>query len=704
MSRSLLEGPVDEITKNDWQRVRSVFEEVLLTDPEGRWLRVQELCGANQTLLNEVKSLLDSHEDSESYLDTPAVVRLVEDNQVPNQLVAGQQLLHYEIRKLIGKGGMGEVYLARDTRLDRNVALKLLRRDLLPHLLDNDRLLREARAAALLEHPNICNIYEISEADGFSFIVMQYVVGTTLDDIVTGGGIELETALDFALQIAAGLAEAHSQGLIHRDIKPANIIISRKGHAKILDFGLAKFIEADGRGSMEVRNRTEGASGAMGTVPYMSPEQLRGEHVDAGTDVFSFGTLLFEIFSGVPAFRRDNDGQTISAILNDEPDWALIPASLRPLLHKCLAKSRASRYASVVELARALEEIKNQDHSPKPKVIHTTGSNKLNVATDPNPIRSNPLRSRQTGHDAVVLDVAQSSGARFDLFDSQWLIPATLVGAFLVLLGIGSVIAPWWQESKFPESSSGSSRNPSAPTATANQLITIPGGIFTMGRAKGKDNEKPEHQELVKPFRIFRTEVTNGQFAEFMTATSYRPSSTNQFLSDWLGGRPVDGQENMPVRFVNIGDINAYVKWLSQRDGTRYRLPTEQEWEFAARNGAEGTLYPWGDTFDAKCVAADGVPPQPVAVGSRPCTNKWGVADLVGNVFEWTSSAPSIYPDRRGYVKDYIKLPETEAMYMVRGGSVFESTGAFATTSTFRVATVATKRDQSLGFRLVTIP
>src|SRR5688572_25549716 len=186
----------------------------------------QNLCGTNEILWNEVKSLLDWHESSESFLETPAVVQVVEDNHHLDQLIAGQRLLHYEIQKLIGKGGMGEVYLAHDTRLDRNVAVKILRRDLLPHVLGSERLLREARAAALLEHPNICHIHEISEADGFSFIVMQYVVGTTLDDILTGRGIDVDTALDLGAQIAEGLVDAHSKGIIHRDIKPAIIVVT----------------------------------------------------------------------------------------------------------------------------------------------------------------------------------------------------------------------------------------------------------------------------------------------------------------------------------------------------------------------------------------------------------------------------------------------------------------------------------------------
>ena len=182
MSQLYFGNLMDETAKNDWQRVRKVFEDVLLLPAEERRVYAQKLCRTDECLWNEVKSLLDWHESSESFLEIPAVVQVAGNKQLPNQLVAGQRLLHYEIRKLIGKGGMGEVYLAHDTKLDRNVAVKVLRRDLLPQVRASERLLREARAVALLEHPNICHIYEISEVDGFNFIVMQYVVGTTLDE------------------------------------------------------------------------------------------------------------------------------------------------------------------------------------------------------------------------------------------------------------------------------------------------------------------------------------------------------------------------------------------------------------------------------------------------------------------------------------------------------------------------------------------
>jgi len=344
---------VDETLKNEWQRVKSVFEEVLLQPSERRGLYAKQLCNADETLWNEVRSLLDSYESSESFLETPAVVQVVRDCHLPDQLVPGQRLLHYEISKLIGKGGMGEIYLARDMKLDRNVAVKLLRRDLQPQIRSNERLLREARAAALLEHPNICHIHEIAEADGFSFIVMQYIAGTTLHDVLTAGDMDIETALNLGKQIANGLAEAHSHGIIHRDIKPANIIISEKGQAKILDFGLAKFVEGEAT-KTDKTERMMSAGGAMGTVPYMSPEQIVGDRVDARTDVFSLGTVIFEMLCGVSAFLRNSNAETISAILNEDPDWSIVPLRHRTVLQRCLAKNQSCRFKTAADVADAL--------------------------------------------------------------------------------------------------------------------------------------------------------------------------------------------------------------------------------------------------------------------------------------------------------------------------------------------------------------
>jgi formylglycine-generating enzyme required for sulfatase activity len=223
-------------------------------------------------------------------------------------------------------------------------------------------------------------------------------------------------------------------------------------------------------------------------------------------------------------------------------------------------------------------------------------------------------------------------------------------------------------------------------------MAEIPGGTFKMGRNNGNDNEKPEHEVTVKKFSMDKTEVTNAEYYDFVKETSYRP-----FPVHWVNEKPIPGQEQMPVRFVNADDVKAFAAWRSKRDGVEYRLPTEEEWEFAARNGAKGNLYPWGDKFDPQCAVIDQSSNDPTVVGSKSCADAWGVHDLIGNVFEWTSSEPSLYPGSTGEVR-----PLSEPHLMLRGGAaIYKSTGNNAITSTFRVAVPANTRRAEIGFRLV---
>ncbi len=245
-----------------------------------------------------------------------------------------------------------------------------------------------------------------------------------------------------------------------------------------------------------------------------------------------------------------------------------------------------------------------------------------------------------------------------------------------------------------------SGKNPSpSPAASpvaqiAAELISIPGGTFKMGRpeGKGRPNEQPENSVEVKPFRMDKTEITNAEYFAFVTETSYRPVPAH-----WVNDKPIAGQEKMPVRFVNMDDIAAFIAWRSKRDKTTYRLPTEAEWEFAARNGSKDNLYPWGDSFDAKCAVVDKDNTEPEPVGSMSCPNEWGNVDLIGNVYEWTSSKASLYPGSKGSIKE-----TKEPHYMIRGGgAITKSNGEFGITATFRADVDGAKRDKELGFRLV---
>ncbi|MFN7945835.1 MAG: SUMF1/EgtB/PvdO family nonheme iron enzyme [Blastocatellia bacterium] len=611
----------------------------------------------------------------------------------------------YQLDACIGSGGMGAIYKARRLHIGDTVAVKVLRPEVINDSLSRERFHREARAAAMLNHPNAVVIHDFGEdADGTAYIVMEFIEGKSLRQILAAERtINPARSYSILRQACAALEAAHRRGIIHRDIKPDNIILTNSDdltdHVKILDFGIAKLRDKTmDTASLEKSLTTVGT--VIGTPHYMSPEQCQGEPADARSDIYSLGIVLYEMLTGsVPFTAKTPTGVAVKHVTEMPKPLvqmrADIPPAVEGVVMRALSKEPANRQQSALELAREFEAaLQSGGH------ISTGSIQAQPTRTTPEVAKASPTGNSVPVSEINAKPVVSNHGFETQVSktgrDSRRARPFPIVTIVaVVLLAALAVGAVWYVRHKRAQELAALAAATPAPTPTLETapsptpvpdpvppegMVYIKGGDFRMGRDDGDNIDKPSTPVTVRPFFIDLTEVTNEEYQKFLDARPEYPAPPL-----WKDRHFPAGEEKMPVTDVSWDDASAYAAWAGKR------LPTEEEWEFAAR-GTDNLLYPWGMEWlpgRANVSESKNDKRRLMPVGSFPDgASPFKLLDMVGNAWEWTDSDLKAYPGGK------LDIPagfEHVKMKIIRGGS-FEVPGKDATV-TLRAGWPASRQD-----------
>lgn len=630
----------------------------------------------------------------------------------------GREIDQYHVIEKLGQGGMAVVYRAYDTRLERDVAIKILRMDIFGAAV-HDRLLmrfdREIKALVRLEHPNIISVIDYGNWQGAPYLVMPLITGGTLKKF-TGKAIRWQDAVNIIIPIADALSYAHKKGLIHRDVKPSNILITESGKPMLTDFGIAKLIE------VEEGQTLTGTGVGIGTPEYMAPEQGLGKAVDGRTDIYAMGVVLFELITGSKPYIADTPLAVLLKQVNDPlPNLRSyhihIPTNLERILYKSLAKQPENRYGNMNEFKQVLMRQLQEDAQ---KVFPTNNFKQPRQVVKEKDTESNWGTVDQFDNTTYLMEENPSELAKkmeMGAPKPKWQLWVGLGGILsifgLLVLVVGSLFitqnkrlaaqVPIPTAIKTPEkmdTQAPTNTTTPAPTKTTTEMQTstatniptristlalgigsakvreednmemvyVPAGVFSMGSDNGKDNEKPVHTVHLDAYWIDKYEVTNAQYAQCVEAKYCDKPKASDSVSR-IGPNEYYGSsnyKNYPVIFVNWIQAKTYCEWAGGQ------LPTEAQWEKAAR-GPDERIYTWGDDILSPQLANYGRNVgDTTAVGSYPDgASPYGALDMAGNVWEWVADwfNGSYYinsPDRNP------TGPTTGNFFVLRGGSWLE--------------------------------